>query len=104
MSNITISAEIIPVKDRAQLAAKALQQIGFRILHVGTSISVQASDQVWKDTFHVSFVEKVRQRVPGSPGSSFKYAVPDRKSSIRTPALLRDLVAEVLFIEPPELF
>jgi hypothetical protein len=103
MSNKTIAAEIVPTAGHAQSAAKALQELGFRILHIGSTISIQAAERVWKETFHVSFTKKRQQRLSTSPRSSIEYSVPD-EGSIQIPNTLSDLVAEVIFVRPPEFF
>ncbi|MCA1612871.1 MAG: hypothetical protein LC800_01710 [Acidobacteria bacterium] len=102
-SNKTVAAEIVPAAGQAHSAAKALQQLGFRVLHIGSTVSVQAPERVWKDTFNVSFTKKRQQRLAISPKSSTEYAVPvdDR---VEIPSALGELVAEVIFVRPPEFF
>jgi hypothetical protein len=104
MSELNIAAEIIPLPGRAPAAARALQQAGFHVLRVDESaVSVQATEQTWKQTFDVSFTKERKERVEGVPRSSVEYAVPEG-GPVRVPASLSGLVAEVLFVPPPQFF
>jgi hypothetical protein len=102
MTDPVVAAEIVPQPDRAQSAARALQQLGFQVFHVGSTISVQAPARVWEDVFHVSFVQKREDRLAISPGSSVERAVPQGPAQI--PPSLSELISEVLFVQPPELY
>lgn len=102
-SNKTVAAEVVPTAGQAHSAAKALQQLGFRILHIGSTVSIQAPERVWKDTFRVSFTKKRQPRLSISPKSSTEYAVPDN-DRVEIPGSLGELVAEVVFVRPPEFF
>lgn len=103
MANKTVAAEITPTPGRAQSAAKALQQLGFRVLHIGHTISVQAPEQLWGEVFDVSFHTETQRRVAASPKSATEYAVPD-SDSVQIPATLGELITEVSFARPPEFF
>lgn len=103
MPNTMIAAEITPIPGRARSAAKVLQQLGFRILNIGSTISVQSSEDVWKDTFHISFIKKDKQLLSISPSSSIEYAVPNQ-DAIKIPVSLRELISDIVFVEPPEFF
>ena len=47
-----IGAEVVPLPGKAADAAKALQKMGLKVLHVGaTSVSVQAPEAVWRERF-----------------------------------------------------
>jgi len=102
MSNPNIAAEIIPQPDQAQHAAKALQKLGFRVLQIGETVSVQAPAEVWKKTFDVSFAKESKKRLSISPRSTIEYAVP--KGTVRVPESLGTLISDVHFVQPPELF
>lgn len=103
MSENMISAEIQPLPSQAQQAAKALQNIGFRILHIGPTISVQAPRQLWESTFNVSFVPQRKTVMPEIERSDATYqrAVTE---NMRIPAQLQNVIAEVMFVEPPEFY
>jgi len=104
MEEIAISAEIEPQPDRAQAAAKALQEHGFRILHIGQTISVEGSESVWRSTFHVVFASRRKTTIPEvAEAGEVSYLAPVKKT-LAIPVQLRELVASVSFIEPPELF
>lgn len=102
MSNQNVAAEIVPQPHRAQSAAKALQELGFRVLRIDATISIQAPVQVWEDVFHVSFGQQRKDRLSTSPESSIEHA--DAPDQVQIPAPLSDLIAEVLFVQPPEFF
>jgi hypothetical protein len=97
-----ISAEIEPLPNQANQAALALQRLGFRILHIGPTISVQAPRSLWESTFNVSF-EPQKKTVMPEIGSEVTYlrAVTDR---LVIPEGLQSLISEVMFVEPPEFY
>lgn len=103
MSENMISAEIQPLPSQAQQAAKALQNLGFRILHIGPTISVQAPRQLWESTFNVSFVPHRKTVMPEIERGDVTYqrAVTE---NMRIPAQLQNVIAEVMFVEPPEFY
>lgn len=102
MAGADVAAEVVPVDPRrAGRAAKALAQRGFRVLHVGTSVSVQAPVERWETTFGVSFVPHTKS-VQQEIGREARYLRAE-PSSLRIPPDLRDLIADVAFVEPPEL-
>lgn len=102
MAGAGIAAEVVPTEPgHAGRAAKALQQRGFRVLHVGRSISVQAPRDAWEATFGVTFApasKLVQPEIGRTTG--FLRADP---SSLRVPPDLAELIADVAFVEPPEL-
>jgi hypothetical protein len=102
MKDLIVAAEIVPQPDQAQSAARALQQLGFQVFNAGSTISVQAPARVWEDVFHVSFVQGHENRLEISPRSSVEHAVP--QSPAQVPPKLSELIAEVLFVQPPELY
>lgn len=98
-----IAAEIEPVADRARQTALALQRLGFRILHIGPTISVQGPKSLWEATFNVSFEPQTKAVLQGATEVQVTYqrAVVE---NMRVPAEVGDLVAAVMFAEPPELY
>ena len=88
---------------KTQASAWVLQQLGFRILHIGQTISVQGPQSLWHSTFGVSFEVRTKQTMPEVEASKVTYpkALTER---MRIPEDLRELVASVSFVEPPELF
>ncbi|WP_344478842.1 hypothetical protein [Nonomuraea monospora] len=72
-----LSAEVEAVPGRQRQVATALTRLGFKVLHIGTTISVNAPREVWERAFGLPQVE-----VPGELG---------------------DLVVGVHFAEPPDL-
>ena len=97
-----IPAEIEPLPHRANQAALALQRLGFRILHIGATISVQAPRSLWESTFNVSFTEE-KKTVMAEIESEVTYlrAVTD---NLVIPEGLESLISEVMFVEPPEFY
>ncbi len=98
-----IAAEIEPVSNQARQAALALQRLGFRILHLGQTISVQGPQSLWESTFNVSFEPREKTLVAGVEGSRVTY----QKAlieNVRIPSELRHLVVGVMFVEPPEFY
>jgi hypothetical protein len=103
MAADAIGAEVVPQPGKAVEAAKALQKLGFRVLHVGrTSVSVDGPEALWKAHFPVTFASRAEPPGPGGgrPGS-YRRPVQD---PVPVPAGLGELVAAVAFAVPPELF
>jgi len=98
-----ISAEIIPKEGKAEEAAKALQKLGFKILHVGVTISVEGQESLWKSEFKVCFRTKERERLPEVEGTRVDFRVPEL-DEIAIPARLQHLVSLVAFVEPPQFY
>jgi len=98
----TISAEITALPNQASQAAKVLQRMGFRILHIGPTISVQGSQALWESTFQVSFMTK-KKTISKETGVENTY-LKARMDTMHIPSTLEELITEVSFVEPPELF
>lgn len=102
MADEDIAAEVVPTNpQQAGQAAKALQQKGFRVGHVGGSISVTGPRERWESIFGVSFVSATKP-VQAELGRETNYLRAE-PTSVQVPADLIDLVADVAFAEPPEL-
>lgn len=102
MSQKLIPAEIEPLPFQANQAALALQRLGFQVLHIGTTISVQAPRELWESTFNVSFTEE-KKTVMAEIESEQTYlrAVTDK---LVIPSEVESLISEVMFVEPPEFY
>jgi hypothetical protein len=98
-----ISAEIEPQPGAAREAALALQRMGFRVLHIGTTISVEASVEVWASAFGVSFEPTQKETLSLLPEHRVDYMKP-LSSTVAIPEDLQPLVSSIAFAEPPELF
>ncbi|MCX7783512.1 MAG: hypothetical protein N2318_07680 [Meiothermus sp.] len=99
---VPIAAEVTPHPGKAQQAARALQGLGFRVLQVGSTISVQAPQALWRETFGVRFTRQKKDFLK-DVGLSRAYPVP-RPQTLRIPPELESCIAAIAFIEPPELF
>jgi hypothetical protein len=101
MPEEVIAAEVEALPNQTTRAAMALQRLGFRILHSGTTISVQASQSLWESTFNVTFEVGKKAILPGVEGIelSYRQALTDK---LHVPESLQDLIADVMFVEPPE--
>lgn len=97
-----IAAEVTPHSGQAQQAARILQGLGFRILHVGLTISVQAPQALWRETFGVRFTRQ-KKGVLKETGLSRAYLAP-RPETLQIPPALKDRIADIAFVVPPELF
>lgn len=102
MAEEGIAAEVMPADPgHAGQAAKALAQRGFRVLHVGRSISVQAPRGTWETTFGVAFATRTKTVQPElARDATYLRAEP---GSVHVPTDLAELIAEVAFVEPPDL-
>lgn len=98
-----ISAEVEPVHGKARKAASLLQDIGFKVLHVGPTISVEGPESLWESTFNVSFesAQKTTVRPIDETEVTYQKALTDE---MRLPETLQELVEEVTFPEPPEFY
>ncbi|MDP8927941.1 MAG: hypothetical protein M3O70_04995 [Actinomycetota bacterium] len=97
-----VAAEIEPVAGRAQAAARGLQRLGFRVLHIGPTISVEGPKSLWAATFNVSF--EPRQTTTVSELGPDRGATYQEAGAVNIPAELEGLVHEVAFVRPPEFF
>ena len=102
MTGKVVSGEIEPHPNQAARAAKALQQLGFRILHIGPTISVQGPQRLWESTFSVRFEVK-RKRTSAETGAEATYPQP-QPDPVPVPAELQGLIRSVAIVEPPEWF
>jgi hypothetical protein len=98
-----VSAEVFPVPNRATDAARALEQLGLRVLHIGPTISVRGPASIWTSTFNVSFERRTKPRMRDVEGGEVAYLAAQTEQ-MRVPAELHDVVREVTFVEPPEFF
>ncbi len=98
-----ISAEVVPNAGKATLAARELQRLGFRIVLIDDTISVQGRQSLWTSTFAIQFERKRRPLLSGilNDIETFQKAI---KNTLNIPEQLQNLVNDVMFIEPPELF
>lgn len=104
MADNRISAETKPKPNQANRAALVLQRLGFHILHIGPTVSVQGPQAAWESTFNVSFEAQKKTVVAGlEKGGEITYqrAMTD---NMRIPTELQDLIDDIMFMEPPELF
>lgn len=102
MADEEVAAEVVPTEPRrAGQAARALQGKGFRVHHVGGSVSVAAPRGLWESVFGVSFEPRTKT-VQEELGRQRTYLRAE-PASVRVPTDLEDLVADVAFVEPPEL-
>jgi hypothetical protein len=98
-----VSAEVVPVPNRATDAARALERLGLRVLHIGPTISVRGPASIWASTFNVSFERRTKPRMREVEGGEVAYLAAQTEQ-MRVPAQLHDVVREVMFVEPPEFF
>ena len=103
MEEDLVSAEVVPAPNRATDAARALERLGLRVLHIGPTISVQGSASLWASTFNVSFERRTKPRMREVEGDEVSY-LGARTEQMQVPAELHDVVREVMFVEPPEFF
>lgn len=98
-----IAAQVRPASGKATAAARALQTLGFRVLAVDESISVDAPEALWRSVFGVAFAERTRPGPGDTAGrpESFRAA---RPATLAIPETLAGLVEDVDFVEPPELY
>lgn len=102
MENL-IAAEIEPVPKRVNEAALALQRLGFRILHIGPTISIEGLQSLWESTFNVSFEARKKTVLAEVEGGEMNRQG-TLTQSMRILGHLPDLNADVLFVEPPEFY
>lgn len=102
MADERIAAEVMPADPgHARRAAKALARRGFRVLHVGRSISVQAPRGTWETTFGVAFAPRTTAGQPELARDATDLRA--EPGSVHVPTDLAELIADVAFVEPPDL-
>ena len=98
-----ISAEIVPNPGKKTIAAREMQGLGFRILLINDTITVQGRQSLWTSTFGVQFAQMKRPALSGVIDGNEIYQK-GIKQTLKIPLKLQNLVKDVMFIEPPELF
>lgn len=97
----TLSAEVTLTKpDAMPIAAKLLQERGFRILYFGKTITVEADVTLWSDVFGAQFYPHTTQ-VQEQPHNQVQYLRVD-PTSVRIPQPWAHLINDVAFAEPPQ--
>jgi hypothetical protein len=103
MANRVVSAEVTVEPDKAREAALKLQKLGFRIRHVGThSASVEGAPALWDRTFRVGLREVTQKREAKGLSGEERYFEPT--APIAIPETLADVVRDVAFVRPPQLY
>jgi hypothetical protein len=97
-----ISGEITPCANQAARAAKKLQQIGFRVLHIGPTISVQGAQRLWEAAFSIRF-HLERKQTSADIGAESAYPRPDH-DPVAIPKQFQGLIESIAIVEPPEWF
>lgn len=103
MSNPVISAEVEPQPGQANQAAITLQRRGLRILHIGTTISVQAPADLMTDIFQVTFMLRKKMSMPEVGGRIIEFHQAVRDNMV-IPKDLQPLIIDIIFVEPPGVF
>jgi len=103
MSENIVSGEIKPLPNQARQAALALQRKGFQILHIGPTISVQGSQSLWESVFSVSFESRKKTVLAELEKGEVTYQKA-MTEGMHIPAELKEMIEEVAFVEPSELF
>ena len=99
-----IGAEVVPQSGKAVEAAKALQKLGFKVLHIGTtSVSVQGPEPLWQKNFPVTFESQSKSQHPHAKSGATPFRRPVQ-DPVPIPIGLSELIAAVAFAEPPEFF
>jgi hypothetical protein len=96
-----VAAEIEPVPNRASELALALQRLGFKVLHIGATISIQGAPDLWRAVFSAEF-EEVERKALDLPGSETRY-LKVKEGTVRIPPDLQPLLSSVSIAVPPDL-
>ncbi len=101
--DMMISAEVMPVASEEIKLARKLQDLGFRVLSLDGTMSVDGSQSLWTSIFGVQFEEQCR---PGLAGLLDEPEVYQKalRSTVIIPPNLKELIQDIAFIEPPELY
>ena len=95
-----------PPGGRGMEAARVLQELGFKIRHIGTfSISVEASRSLWEKTFNTKLAKRTQPISTSHPeigGVEYWSHVPDTKFEI--PRTLQGLIERAYPQRPPIIF
>jgi hypothetical protein len=95
-----IPAEVSAQPRREREAARVLQRLGFRVLHIGRTISVEAPESLWTSIFGFSFLDERVRQMDETGEITFKRPV---EQQVQLPVELEGLVREVSFQQPPHL-
>ncbi len=100
--DVIVSAEIEPVPDLGAHAAAAMQNLGFRVLHIGVTVSVEGPKALWESEFKVRF-EPAEATTVREAGQMVRF-LRANSEAIHLPKQLDGLVRDVMFVEPPEFY
>ncbi|MCW4049353.1 MAG: hypothetical protein NWE89_06400 [Candidatus Bathyarchaeota archaeon] len=98
-----ITAEVIPIIGKKNEAALALQREGFKILHIGQSVTIAGDKDLFEKTLQIKLTKtskKILRDLP-EPAVTEYYQTKDQPS---IPEKLKSLIKEIYFQEPPEFF
>ncbi len=98
-----ISAEVMPVASEEIKLARKLQDLGFRVLSLDGTMSVDGSQSLWTSVFGVQFEEQSRPGLAGLLDETEAYQKALR-STVIIPPNLKEMIQDIAFIEPPELY
>jgi hypothetical protein len=98
-----IPAEVTPVTGQEHDAARHLQSLGLKILHIASTISVTAPQTFWETTFGVRF-ELVQEQTTNTVGRRQKAFPRAMSGTLSIPESLRSLIEDISFVEPPDFF
>jgi hypothetical protein len=101
--DMMISAEVRPVASQEIKLARRLQDLGFRVLSLDGTMSVDGSPSLWTSIFGLYFEEQSRPALSGLLDETEAYQKALR-STLVIPPNLKELIEDISFIEPPELY
>ena len=102
-ANMMISAEVTPVSGEEIKLARKLQDLGFRVLSLDETLSVDGPGSLWASTFGVRLKEQSRPAISGLLDETEVY-LKILGSTVAIPPDLKGLIEDIAFIEPPELY
>jgi serine protease AprX len=92
-----------PKEELGVRAARALQDLGFTVRHIGTfSISVEGAKHLWEKTFGAELedhTQSISERHPDA--GEVTYCFPKSDTAINIPDHLKDLIERILAQKPP---
>jgi hypothetical protein len=95
------AGEAVPADRKAHDAADALNRLGFKVLHIGATVSFEGTAELWKTTFNLD-----PSRAFSGENTGSRAPVERDWTSLEAPTLpelLVGMVESVSLVAPPEL-
>ncbi|MFW9897073.1 MAG: hypothetical protein ACFFD7_14805 [Candidatus Thorarchaeota archaeon] len=98
-----ITAEVICFPNKINETALILQNVGFKILYLGETLTIGGDQNIYESTFKIKLLKKSKSTIPDlSNHTKTEFFEPEKHIII--PDVYKSLIKDLIFAEPPEFF